>query len=140
MISGKSWGYLVMVCHGGVSHSLVAGRNGSTVAETVLVVGEDRFDADGNLIPGGSGREIPGCVVDTAGQSKIDDLDVSDGNTDTLRILAPGGTTIRQGERVQVRGVEYTVKHIPFDASVGRRPALARHKPKVLFIVERKES
>lgn len=110
------------------------------MSETIYVLGAHRLDADDKLIPGSGRREIPDCVVDTAGQSKINGEDVPDGNTDTLRVLAPAGTVIKQGERVEVRGDEYKVKHIPFDASVGRRPALARHRPRTLIIVERKEA
>lgn len=110
------------------------------MSETVLVLGEGQYDQiKGTWIPASILREIPGCVLDTAGQSKINGDDVSDGNTDRLRILAPAGTVIREGEIIEVRGITYRVQHIPFDYSVGRRPVLARHRPRVLFIAERKE-
>ncbi|QRV71420.1 head-to-tail connector [Corynebacterium phage CL31] len=111
------------------------------MSETILVLGEESYDDDtGELIPPQVIREVAGCVVDTAGQTKIDGVDVSDGNTDRLRILAPAGAVFREGEAVEVRGVVYRVKHIPFDYSVGRRPVLARHRPRTMVIVERKES
>lgn len=109
--------------------------------ETIRVLGEEDYDEEkGTLIPAAVIRNIPGCVIDTAGQSKINGDDISDGNTDRLRILAPAGTVIHEGETVEIRGVVYRVQHIPFDYSVGRRPVLARHRPRLLFIAERKEA
>ena len=111
------------------------------MSEQIDVWGRDRKDPDGRLIRGGLERVIDDCVVDTAGQSTINGADVPDGNTDTLRILAPAGSNIRVGERVKVRGVEYVVKFIPFDYSHSRRrPAVAYHRPRTLIIVERKEA
>ncbi|MDO5373032.1 MAG: hypothetical protein Q4F10_06225 [Corynebacterium glutamicum] len=109
------------------------------MSETIRVLGKDSYHPEtGVLIPAAS-RSIAGCVIDTAGQSKIDGVDVSDGNTDRLRVLAPAGAVISEGEAVEIRSLVYYVAHIPFDYSVGRRPVLARHKPKTLFIVERRE-
>lgn len=108
------------------------------VSESIFIKTADQFDADDELIPGSGRREVAGCVIDTAGQSKINEIDVSDGDTTTLRILAPGGSKIFVGQEAEVRGETYVVKHVPFDYAVGRRPALARHRPRVLIIVERK--
>lgn len=111
------------------------------MSEQIEVWGRDRKDPDGRLIRGGLERVIDDCVVDTAGQSTINGDDVPDGNTDTLRILAPAGSNIRVGERVKVRGVDYVVQYIPFDYSYARRrPAVAYHRPRTLIIVERKEA
>lgn len=111
------------------------------MSDSIEVWGRDRRDPDGNLIAGVHERTIYDCVVDVAGQTTINGDDVPDGNTDTLRILAPGGTLIKEGERVIVRGDEYRVQFVPFDYSVGRRrPAVTRHRPRTLFIVERKEA
>lgn len=108
------------------------------MSETVTVVGEDEYDWDGNLIPGSGKREIAGCTVSPAGQSRIDQADV-DGITSSLQVLAPAGTTIAEGEQVKIRGLTYTVDQVPFDWSHRRRPANPRHRPKVAFIVKRGE-
>lgn len=110
------------------------------MSETIVVHGRDRFDPDGEIIPGSGRREIAGCVVAPSGQAKITDDGIVDGDTTTLEVVAPGGSVIREGERVVWRGVEYVVKHVPFDWSVGRRPALSRHRPRTVFTVERKEA
>lgn len=108
------------------------------MAETVIVVGKDEYDWDGNLLPGNSEREIHNCVVSPAGQSRIDQPGV-DGNTSTLEVLAPAGSVISEGDVVTIRGLVYEVKFVPFDWSTGRRPANPRHRPKVAFTVERGE-
>lgn len=88
----------------------------------------------------GTKKPIPGCVIDTAGQSKINGEDIADGNTDTLRILMPPTASLEEGDTLIVRGVPYLVKHVPFDYSIGRRPVLSRHRPKKLVIAELRES
>lgn len=111
------------------------------MSERVVILGEDVKDSDGNITEGAGNRVIDGCVVDMAGQSGIDGDDVVDGNSDTLKVLAPPGTVVREGERVMIRGVEYTIAYIPFDYSVGRRPVLGRrHRPRTVFIAERREA
>lgn len=108
------------------------------MAETVRVGTREEVDWDGNVVPGSGFREIHGCVVSPAGESRIDQVDV-DGNTSKLQVLAPAGTAIAEGDEVTIRGLIYQVQHVPFDWSVGRRPANPRHRPKVSFIVERGE-
>ncbi|MCS5479832.1 hypothetical protein NYP18_09185 [Corynebacterium sp. YIM 101645] len=110
------------------------------MSETINVLGRESKDRDGHLVFTPDHREIPGCVVDIDGQSKVQGEDVPDGNTDRLRVLAPAGTVLQVGDIVRVRGEEYTVQYAPFDYSVGRRPVLRRHRPKTLFIVERREA
>lgn len=112
---------------------------GAGVSESIFVTSEPIEDGDGNIAPGGQTRRIDGCVIDTAGQSVINGEDVSDGNSDRLRILAPPGKSLFEGEVLTVRGERYVVVHIPFDYSIGRRPVMARHRPKVLVIAERRE-
>lgn len=108
------------------------------MSETVLVGGRDEVDWDGNLVPGAGSREIHDCVVSPVGQSRIEQDDF-DGNTKMLQVLAPAGTAIAEGDEVTIRGLEYRVQFAPFDWSHGRRPALARHRPRVAFTVERSE-
>lgn len=108
--------------------------------EVLKVIGKDTYDRYGRLIPSSEGREIPGCVVGLRGQASIDGTGVWDGDATTLEVLAPPGTVIREGETVECRGQLYTVSHVPFDWSVGRRPWNAMHVPRVQFQIERKEA
>lgn len=113
--------------------SRITGGDGETI--TVLSAG-DGFDRDGNPLEHPEGETIFGCVVEPAGQTKIEDRDVVSGDTTTLRVHAPAGTVVEEGATVLFRGEEYVVQFVPFDYSVGRRPALARHQPRTLFIIE----
>ena len=114
--------------------SLLDGGDGETLQ---VVATATTYDPDGNPIEHPEGAVIRHCVVEPAGQAKIDDRDVVSGDTTTLRVLAPAGTVVEEGARVKYRGDLYTVKFDPFDYSVGRRPVLARHRPRTLFLIER---
>lgn len=114
--------------------SLLDGGDGETLH---VVAAATTYDPDGNPTPHPEGGAIRHCVVEPAGQATIDDRDVVSGDTTTLRVLAPAGTVVEEGARVRYRGDEYTVKFEPFDYSVGRRPVLARHRPRTLFLIER---
>lgn len=114
--------------------SLLNGGDGETL---VVIASETTYDPDGNPIRHPEGGSIHHCVVEPAGQATIDDRDVVSGDTTTLRVLAPAGTVVEEGARVRYRGDEYTVKFEPFDYSIGRRPVLARHHPRTLFLIER---
>lgn len=106
--------------------------------ETVTVVAvETGFDEDGNPVKRDAGVEIHGCVVEPVGQATIDDRDIVSGDTTSLRVLAPGGTVVDEGAQVKFRGESYVVKFAPFDYAPGRRPVLARHRPRVVFVIER---
>lgn len=88
----------------------------------------------------GEGREIPGCVVSPAGDQVIKGDDFVHGDISKLQVLAPPGTVVADGDTVTIRGEDYTVQQRrSFDYSVGRRPAVSWHQPKVVFIVERGE-
>lgn len=113
--------------------SLITGGDGETI--TVLRA-DDGFDPDGNPITHPQGEPIHNCVVEPAGQASIDGRDIVAGDTTTLRVLAPPGTVVEEGATVIFRGDEYVVKFAPFDYSIGRRPALARHRPRTLFLIE----
>lgn len=110
------------------------------MGETLLVAGADVFDEYGELIPGGGRREIRGCVVGLQGQSDLDGVGVWDGDASTLEVLAPAGVVVEVGEQVVFRGVEYVVKHVPFDWSPGRRAWNPRHRPRVRFLIERRQA
>lgn len=88
----------------------------------------------------GPDREIPGCVVSPAGDQVIKGDDFVHGDISKLQILAPPGTAVSDGDVIVVRGEDYVVQpRKSFDYSVGRRPVLRSHRPKVIFIVERGE-
>ena len=108
--------------------------------ERIVVIGEPKLDRYGNIVSDAEHRVIDGCVVGLRGQVDIDGGGVWDGDATTLEVLAPGGTVIHEGELVECRGQEYTVTNVPFDWSVGRRPANRRHKPRTRFLIERKEA
>lgn len=111
------------------------------MSETLTVTGgEPVTDWDGNITTPDVARELPGCVVQPAGMSKIDSDDVTAGDTTRLQVFAPPGTTVAEGETVQWRGIDYVVAHVPFDWTVGRTPWNPRHIPRVEFILERKEA
>ena len=110
------------------------------MSETLLVQGKERFDKRGNLIMDSTGYEIPGCVVGLQGQADIDGAGVWDGDATTLEVFAPPGTVVEEGALVVCRGVEYQVTNVPFDWSYGRRPWNQMHRPRVRFLIERKEA
>lgn len=88
----------------------------------------------------GQDREVPGCVVSPAGDQVIKGDDFVHGDITKLQVFAPAGTVVEDGDVVVIRGEEYTVQQRrSFDYSVGRRPVLRRHRPKVMFVVERGE-
>lgn len=107
---------------------------GETVTVVAVKIG---FDEDGNPIKSDAGVDIRGCVVEPVGQATIDDRDIVSGDTTTLRVLAPAGTVVDEGAKVRYRGEAYVVKFAPFDYAGGRRPVLARHRPRVVFVIER---
>lgn len=114
--------------------SLLDGGDGETLE---VIAAATTYDPDGNPIRHPEGDAIHHCVVEPAGQATIDDRDVVSGDTTTLRVLAPAGTVVEEGARVLYRGDVYAVKFEPFDYSIGRRPVLARHRPRTLFLIER---
>ncbi len=111
-----------------------------TGGESVFIRGEviDR-DYRGRPIYG-EDREIPGCVVSPAGDQVIKGDDFVHGDISKLQVIAPPGTVVSDGDVVVIRGEDFTVNQLEsFDYSVGRRPALRRHRPPVVFVVERGE-
>lgn len=80
------------------------------------------------------------CIVSPAGDQVFKGSDFVHGDMERLQIIAPAGTRVADGDVVTVRGEDFTVQQrMSFDYSVGRRPAVSWHQPKVVFIVERGE-
>lgn len=113
------------------------------MAETIEVISPPVLDDDGYLVAGsGDTQQIHDCVVQPTGQSVIETSDVFDGDVSTLTVYAPSDARglVEQGHTVIWRGLAYQVKYLPFDWAHGRRPALKRHRPKCVFVIERKET
>ena len=86
------------------------------------------------------GQLVKHCIVSPAGDQVIKGNDFVHGDMERLQIIAPAGTRVADGDVVEVRGEDFTVQQrMSFDYSVGRRPAVSWHQPKVVFIVERGE-
>lgn len=109
--------------------------------ETVLKLGEAGRDSRDKPLPRPVISEIEHCVVSPAGDQVVKGEGVAHGDISKYQILAPPGTSFKDGDVLRVRGEEFTVDPIQgFDYSVGRRPALGRrHRPKVLVTVSRGE-
>lgn len=83
---------------------------------------------------------IEHCVVSPAGDQVVKGDGFAHGDITSLQVLAPPGTTVHDGDVVTIRGEDFTVQpRQSFDYSVGRRPAVRHHRPKVIFIVSRGE-
>lgn len=110
------------------------------VGESVFIRGEvTGRDHRGRPIYGPD-REVPGCVVSPAGDQVVKGDDFVHGDISKLQVIAPPGTSVGDGDVVVIRGEDFTVNQLQsFDYSVGRRPVLRRHRPPVVFVVERGE-
>lgn len=108
--------------------------------ETLALIGADYETPDGRIVENTRKQHIHGCVVHPVGQSETSDADVWDGDTRELRVLAPAGTKVENGQRVEFRGEEYAVKHTSFDYAPIRRPVIARHRVGVVFHIVREEA
>lgn len=101
--------------------------------ETIKLLGEPRYSDYGQLL----GREILGtiehCVIGPAGDSEVLDDGYFTADVNRLQVFAPPGTVIEDRARVDIRGRVYIVQARGFDYSPGRRPVVARHRPKVVF-------
>lgn len=87
-----------------------------------------------------AGQLVKHCIVSPAGDQVFKGSDFVHGDMERLQIIAPAGTRVADGDVVEVRGEDFTVQQrMSFDYSVGRRPAVSWHQPKVVFIVERGE-
>lgn len=80
------------------------------------------------------------CVVSPAGDQVVKGEGFAHGDITSLQVLAPPGTSVRDGDVVTIRGEDYSVQpRTSFDYSIGRQPAVSYHQPKVVFIVNRGE-
>lgn len=106
--------------------------------ETIKVLAkEPHRNAYGAVIGWTIEREVPNCVVSPAGDQVVRGDGFIHGDLTKLQVLAPAGTAVGEGQHVMIRDQIYQVESAPFDYSVARRPALARHRPRVLFTVVR---
>lgn len=113
-----------------------ADRNGESVFIRGNVTGRDHR---GRPIYGAN-RELKHCVVSPAGDQVIRGDDFVHGDITKLQVIAPGGVAVDDGDVVVIRGEDYVVQQLQsFDYSVGRRPVVASHRPKTVFVVERGE-
>lgn len=108
--------------------------------ETVTVIGAERRSPYGALLGYETVAEIPHCVVSPKGATVEDGVGMVSGEVNSWQVAAPMGTHISEGDRVLIRGEIFTVDYPPFDYSVGRRPVLATHSPKVVFTASRGEA
>lgn len=80
------------------------------------------------------------CVIAPAGDQVVHGTGFQHGDITRLQVIAPASTVVGDGDVVVIRGEDYVVEQLKsFDYSVGRRPAVSWHQPKVVFIVERGE-
>lgn len=111
-----------------------------TYGESVYKLGAAQRDEFGMLQDRPIIEEIRHCVVSPAGDQVVNGDGYMHGDVTKYQILAPAGTVFHDGDVVRVRGEEFTVDPIlSFDYSIGRRPMLARHRPKVIVTVSRGE-
>nr|WP_286981463.1 hypothetical protein [Corynebacterium sp. UBA5992] len=108
--------------------------------ETIKVLGEPARDQWGQILGREVLREVEHCVVSPVGDQVVNGEDYTHGDISKLQVIAPAGTVLRDGDVVDIRGEEFVVVPLQsFDYSVGRRPALRRHRPKVIVTVARGE-
>lgn len=110
------------------------------MSEPIVITGRTEFDDYGNAIENKKRRRIDGCVVEPNGDADSWERDVFGGNAKSLRVFAPAGTVINEGDNVDIRGTRYRVSVIPWDYSYRRSPWASFHQPKVVFICEYEEA
>lgn len=108
--------------------------------ETVYLLGEIERNEWEEVIGRKITAEIPGCVVSPAGETVVNGDSYAHGDITKYQVLAPAGTRVFDGDTVRIRGEDFEVQGIQsFDYSIGRRPALRSHRPRVSFVVARGE-
>ena len=106
--------------------------------EVVKVLGDEPVRNEYGAVLGWKvERELPNCQVSPAGDQVVSGDGFVQGDLSKLQVLAPAGSVVEEGQRVQIRGHVYRVEFTPFDYSVGRRPVVGRHRPRVMFTVVR---
>lgn len=101
--------------------------------ETVTVLGEPTYSQYGKPLGNEVVDTIEHCVIGPADDSEVTDSGYFTADVNRLQVFAPPGTVIEDGARVDIRGRVYIVEARGFDYSRGRRPVVARHRPKVVF-------
>lgn len=103
------------------------------VSEAVIIHGAaDGVDDDGYPVAGVPDREVVVKSVQPLSLSEMSDED-KQGTRDILRVWAPAGTAVSDGDEVTVRGKRYQVRITAWDWSKHRRPVYRRHRPSVVF-------
>lgn len=103
------------------------------MAEVITVHGKaGAVDDDGYPMPAAPDREVMVKSVQPLSLTEMSDED-KQGTRDILRVWAPAGTAISDGDEVTVRGKRYQVRITAWDWSARRRPAYRRHRPSVVF-------
>lgn len=108
--------------------------------ETITIMSPARYNQFGSELERTVVSEIPNCVIAPAGDTQQlggSAAGYVHADVKKLQVIAPPGTIVEEGMTISIRGLLYTVDFTPFDYSVGRKPALSRHKPKVVFTVSR---
>lgn len=103
------------------------------MTESIIVHGRGgHVDDDGYPVPGDPDREVVVKSVQPLSLTEMSDED-KQGTRDILRVWAPAGTSIADGDEVTVRGKRYQVRITVWDWSKHRRPFNRRHLPSVVF-------
>jgi len=103
------------------------------LSEAVIIHGAaGGVDDDGYPVPGLPDREVWVKSVQPLSLSEMSDED-KQGTKDILRVWAPAGTEVADGDEVTVRGKRYQVRITAWDWSKHRRPVYRRHFPSVVF-------
>ena len=103
------------------------------MAETIVVHGEaGGVDDRGFPVPVTPDIKLFAKSVQPLSLEEVSDLG-RDGVKDALRIWVPSGSEISPDDEVTVRGQRYSVVKTSWDWGQNRRPALARHRPGVVF-------
>lgn len=108
--------------------------------ESIFFLGEAELGEFDELLDRPVLKEVKRCIVSPAGDQVVQGDGYVHGDISKYQILAPPGTVFHDGDVVRVRGEEFTVDPIQsFDYSLGRRPVLRSHRPKVMVTVSRGE-
>ena len=103
------------------------------VSEAVIIHGAaGGVDDDGYPVAGVPDREVVVKSVQPLSLSEMSDED-KQGTRDILRVWAPPGTAVSDGDEVTVRGERYQVRITAWDWSNLRRPVYRRHRPSGVF-------
>lgn len=98
-----------------------------------MIHGESsKIDDEGYPVQGEPDVTVSVKSIQPLSLTELSDVDVS-GTLDVLRVWAPAGTKVSEGDDVTIRGLRYRVRVTSWDWSRSRMPAYARHRPSVVF-------